>query len=320
MLSLVLIGFVVILIFVVVQFKDENPKVVVVLQELNTDHSKIVKSGIEKGFEDMDLDGKVVAPDSQYPASKQVTILKDILKEKPNALIVTPTELSACIPVLEEYKKRNIPVLMLNEGIEWQDQTTFIGTDHLQLGKLAGALLSSALQPGNQVVFIFNKQPNEVERVWIKEAKKAMDNSGIEVIEVHQEYDESGKVKSVMGNVLQTYPDIKGLFVTNEKTAIDALNVVEEQGLNISVIGTHGSMGMIHAVEEDVLGAIAAQNPYDMGYLSVEQALKVIQGEHVAKRIDSGISIITADNAQSVADFYAKKVFNEGSKTIKLLR
>jgi ribose transport system substrate-binding protein len=60
--------------------RDEKPKIVVVLQELNTVHSKIVKAGIEKGFEDFDLDGEVIAPDSKYPASKQVTMLKDVLK------------------------------------------------------------------------------------------------------------------------------------------------------------------------------------------------------------------------------------------------
>jgi ribose transport system substrate-binding protein len=40
-----------------------------------------------------------------------------------------------------------------------------------------------------------------------------------------------------------------------------------------------------------------------MGYLSVENALKAINGETVETRIDSGIDIITKDNAKEKLDF-----------------
>lgn len=115
---------------------DAKSKVVVVLQELNTDYSKTVKAGIEKGFADFDIDGKVIAPDSQYSASKQIAMLKDVLEQNPDALIVTPIEPSTTIPVFNEYQKRSIPVLMLNKDARWKDQTTLIGTDHLRLEKL----------------------------------------------------------------------------------------------------------------------------------------------------------------------------------------
>ncbi|GAA3313279.1 hypothetical protein GCM10020331_003050 [Ectobacillus funiculus] len=44
-------------------------------------------------------------------------------------------------------------------------------------------------------------------------------------------------------------------------------------------------MKMVKSVEDGTLSATIAQNPYDMGYLSVEKkALKAIKGEPVAKR------------------------------------
>lgn len=313
--SLVMLGFVVIStgIAIIFNYKDEKPKIVAVLPELSTDHSKIVKAGLEKGFADLDIDGKVIAPDTQNPASKQMTILKDILKQKPDALIVTPTDSSATIHLFQEYKKRNIPVLLLNQDTEWEDQTAFIGTDHLQLGKMTGQLLATSLQPGDQVVFMVKTQADLVEKDWIKAAKKEMANSGVEVI--RYEYDESSSIKSVTRNVLENNPDIKGIFVTNENTALDILKVLEEKRLNIPIVGTHNvSIGTIKAVEEERLSAIVNQNGYDMGYLSVVQASKVINGEPVDKRIDSGFIIITKYNAESVLDFYEDEVPMVGSK------
>ncbi|GAA3324746.1 hypothetical protein GCM10020331_053830 [Ectobacillus funiculus] len=41
---------------------------------------------------------------------------------------------------------------------------------------------------------------------------------------------------------------------------------------------------MMKAVEEGKLSATVAQNPYDIGYIGVEQALKAIKGETVVQK------------------------------------
>ncbi|GAA3318475.1 hypothetical protein GCM10020331_021420 [Ectobacillus funiculus] len=43
-----------------------------------------------------------------------------------------------------------------------------------------------------------------------------------------------------------------------------------------------------------------------MGYIGVEQALRAINGETVVTRIDSGVDIITTDNAKEKLDFSKK--------------
>lgn len=43
--------------------------------------------------------------------------------------------------------------------------------------------------------------------------------------------------------------------------------------------------------------------PYDMGYKGVEYALKVINGETIDKRIDSGVDLITKENAEEKLEF-----------------
>lgn len=307
---LVCMASITILIALTVKFlkKEDKPKIVVVLQELNTEHSKAIKAGIEKAFADFDIDGRVIAPDSQYPASKQVAMLKAVLEQKTDALIVTPTQPSVSIPVFKEYQKRNIPLLMLNKDAGWKDQTTFIGTDHLKLGKMAGEVLSSILKPGDQVAFIFDTQANLVTNDRIKGAKETLEDAGIEIVTEQQGYDKFGNVKSVMANILQTHPDIKGVFATNDIMALDALRVIEEKGLEIPVIGTEGIAGMLEAVVKGKLSVALAQNPYDMGYLSVGEALKAIKGEHVERRIDSGIDIVTIDNAEWRLSFVEENV------------
>jgi len=102
---------------------------------------------------------------------------------------------------------------------------------------------------------------------------------------------------------LQTYPAIKGVITADDVLALDALKILDKTGTKIPIVGADGITEMIKFVEEGKLSATLGQNPYDMGYLSVEQALRAIKGETVRKRIDTGVDIITQDNAKNKLDF-----------------
>lgn len=277
---------------------------VVVLKESNTQYWKTVEAGAEKAFDDFDIEGKVVAPESVYPVVNQINILKQVLKEKPEALIFAPSQPSMAIPVLKEYKKNHIPVLFVDSEADWDDQTAFIGTDNPMLGKQAGELLASMLQPGDEVVLIGGVDPVYTER--IEGAKGALEAVGIKVSEKQLGYDEAGKVKSVMESILQHNPEVKGVFAANDLMALDALKVIKDKDLKIPVVGADGIIDMVKNIKTGTLTSTIAQNPYDMGYVGVENALKAIKGTKVQKRIDSGVDIITKDNAGEKLDFLEK--------------
>lgn len=302
---LVGIIFLSILIGAIVKFpeRDNKPKVVVVLRTLNLEYWQIVRSGAEKAFRDLDLDGKVIAPDSELQIKEQITILENALGQNPNALIVAPTQPAAIIPVLKEYQKNNIPVLIVDTEIAWNGQTAFIGTDPYTLGKRSGELLASMLQPGDQVALISETLFASHESVRMRSARETLQAAGVEIVTEQVVDSEREKIREAMGNVLKEFPDIKGVFAGNDEIALHSLEEIKEKGSRISVVGTDGISDIVEGIEVGSLDATVAQNPYDMGYLSVERALKAIKGEPGEKRIDSGVDLITQDNAKERLDF-----------------
>lgn len=50
----------------------------------------------------------------------------------------------------------------------------------------------------------------------IKGAKEVLKNVGIEIVIEQTGYEKSLNMKSVISNILQTYPNIKGVFATND--------------------------------------------------------------------------------------------------------
>ena len=283
-------------------FAAEKPTVAVVVKGTKSEYWAIMASGFKKGFQNFGVKGKIYAPDQSN--EDQLTILNRVLKEKPDALIFSPIDPAASIPVLKEFKKKHIPVLVVDTDVNWSGQTSFIGTDNPLLGEKAGELLSSLLQPGDKVALIGRESIDSVSKDRIEGAKKALHTVGIDTVAGNIQFEGyKGKTIPVFPQLLKNNPDIKGVFASEDTIALDVLKYLHGKGINIPVVGADGIIEMLRYNENGTLKGSVAQNPYDMGYISVENAVKVINGEKVEKRINSDVDIITAGNAKSKIKF-----------------
>ncbi|WHZ05724.1 substrate-binding domain-containing protein [Neobacillus sp. YX16] len=296
---------VMVLSFISVTFADKKPTVVVVLKKGNTEYWRIMKAGIEKGFKDFDIDGKVMVP-TDSTAQEQADLLMKAYKEKPDVIITAPVSLSVK-PTLETFT--DIPVLLVDTDLPIKNKTAYIGTNNLDLGKKAGAFLASQLQPGNKIAIIGGDLSFSVFKERIEGATISIRNAGIQIAYLKTGIQDDPKtIQSVITKLLRDQPDIKGVLTTHDTIALPAIKELEEQGLSIPVIGPDGLTEMLKFIADETIPGTMAQNPYDMGYLSVETAMKVIQGENVEPIVDSGVDIIIKENAEHRLNFYEKIV------------
>lgn len=283
-------------------FLDNRPNVVVVLKNSNLEYWEIVKAGAEKGFKDFGIDGKVIAPEKET-FEQQREILKNVLKEHPDVLIISPINTAELRPELEKFVEKDIPVLFIHTDDVWKHRKAYIGTNNMELGQKAGILMASQLQPGDQVALLGRTATDDNQR--LKAAKASLEDVGIKIVSeikglsIHNTND----IEKRMEKVLQEHPDLKGVVTSTDYIALPVLKVIQKHGLNIPVTGTDGITEMLRLVENGTLSSAVVQNPYDMGYLSAQTALKVTRGEQVNKNIDSGVDFITQENAKQRLDF-----------------
>ncbi|WP_445490766.1 sugar ABC transporter substrate-binding protein [Niallia sp. 03133] len=285
------------------EMNEKKPKIMVVLKETDTDYWSVMIAGLQKAFDHYGVNGIVLKTDKTRET--QLKFLKQVLKEKPDALIFSPVDPKAFIPILKEYKRNNIPVLLVDTNLEWKDKTSFIGTDNVTLGVKAGELLSSMAQPNDKILLLGWRSKDTVCSDRINGAKETLNNAGIHpIVEDQMAYGE--KIEVMVTKVLQTNPKLKGIFAADDITALKVMKVLQDKRLNIPVVGADGIKQMVQLIENGTLKSTIAQNPYDMGYISVENALKAINGEKVNKDMDSTVDIITSDNAESKLAFLEK--------------
>lgn len=300
----ILVISVIAIVFIYKQFEEEKPEVVVVVKNLDLDYWKFIKAGAEKGFEDLGMEGKVVAPETET-VEAQRDILRSVLKENPDVLIISPVYSSDSInSELEEFVKKDIPVLFIYADDTWAHKTAYIGTNNFSLGEKVGILLASQLQPGDKVALLGGKQPI-VEGERIRGAKDSLEAVKIEIVAEKKGLpDDNPKVvREEIEGILREHPDLKGVVASTDYIALPVLKLLQEKGIEMPVTGASGIPEMLKLVKEGTLPSAVAQNPYDMGYLSVQTALQATKGEKVNQNIDSGVDIITQGNAKERIDF-----------------
>lgn len=96
-------------------------------------------------------------------------------------------------------------------------------------------------------------------------------------------------------------PDLKVIFCTNQISTIGACRSVKEAGKSgqIAVIGFEASNEQIEFIKDGTLTGTVVQNLYNMGYLGIRYADKVLGGEDIPPNIDTGVCFVTKDNLEN---------------------
>lgn len=121
---------------------------------------------------------------------------------------------------------------------------------------------------------------------------------GIEILETQYCNSDQKLAQDKASAILLANPDLAGLYGTNDHCAVGAAAELESQNRqgDVTLIGFDSGSQQIDFIKRGVMAGAITQDPYEMGYLTVEVALKAINGESVDAEIDSGFHFYNAEN------------------------
>src|SRR5690625_95139 len=277
----------------------DSPQIAVVLKGSDAEYFKLAEAGAKQAFEDFEVEGKFLAASTQTQEQELINILEDLSTDDPDALVLMPST-GAVIPTLEKYAADDIPVLLIDTDLEWDHKLTYIGTDNYTAGQKAGEYLTSLVSEGDEVAIIEGVSGAAQNEARVGGAKDYLEEYGLEVVTVQAADFDRTKAVNIMENIITAHPDVKGVFTANDEMALGASQAVQTSGADVHVVDIDGtSDALVSIADGDVNGSVQ-QLPYEMAYLGVENAIKAINGEEVDEKIDSGIDLITVDNAEDI--------------------
>lgn len=290
--------------------RTENAKtinVVLVTKALDSEWWHRVKDGAEEAARaHPDVKLAVLAPEREVNIDQQVAILEDQITKGVSVIAVAPAGAAEVIPVLDKAKAAGIPVLIVDTDVDWPSKLSYIGADNRRAGELAGDYIVKILGGKGKVAVIRGILGVATHDDRLAGFRDAIARApGIECVAVQPANSERTLGMSVMENLLTTFPDLRAVFATNDQMALGAVEAIAAHNLagKVSVVGVDATTEGVHAVEAGHLVADVAMHPEALGRDSVEAAIKAARGQPVAKRIDTGETLVTKGNA---AQYLAK--------------
>jgi ribose transport system substrate-binding protein len=211
-------------------------------------------------------DVKLVISDAQQDNSKQVAQVETFIRQKPDVLIVAPNERAALTAVMGQAIEARIPVICLERDILQPNYTTYVHSDNVAIGRLAGQFIVDQLtkrygKPKGNVVAMRGLLAVEGEINRDRGAKEVLDRyPEIKVVADPVADWIQAKAKDRMTEVLRAQPKIDVVYGHNDPMAVGAYLAAKELGrekemIFVGVDGLGGDAGGIKKVMDDVLAA-----------------------------------------------------------------
>jgi ribose transport system substrate-binding protein len=281
--------------------KPKTIDIAFVTKALDSEWWQRVKSGAEQAARaDPGVKLSVLAPEREVNIDQQVSILENQITRRVSALAVAPAGASEVLPVLEHARAAGIPVLIVDTDINWPAKLSYIGADNQRAGRIAGEYIVGAIGGKGQVAVIrgiLGVATHEDRLAGFREA--IAKSPGILCIAVQPANSERALGMSVMENILTSHPDVRAVFATNDQMALGAVEAIAARNLTgkVAIVGVDATSEAVRAVQAGRLTADVAMHPELLGRSAVEAAIKAARGEPVAKRIDTGETLVTKENA-----------------------
>ena len=101
--------------------------------------------------------------------------------------------------------------------------------------------------------------------------------------------------------LLEKYPDVKGIFATNETVADLVVNVLDSMDKTtgedrIKVVSFDGGEDQMKLLEDGKIDGLIVQNPYGIGYATVVACARAVLGQGNEATVSTGYTWVTKDN------------------------
>ena len=265
------------------------------ISTLNNPFFVSLRDGAQQAADEAGVE--LIVSDAQNDAATQQDDVQNFVTQQVDAILVNPVDSEAVVPAVQAANQADIPVIALDRGASGGEIATLIASDNVEGGGLAGEELIELVGSGPvaQLEGIPGASPTRDRGQGFEEAINAQD--AVELVASQTANFDRAEGLNVTENILQSNPEIKGIFAQNDEMALGAVRALGNRaGTDVKIVGFDAVEDALKAIQDGKMNATVAQQPDRIGSLGVENAMKVIEGESVDENIPVPVKLVTEEN------------------------
>jgi simple sugar transport system substrate-binding protein len=270
--------------------ESKDPQFTVVVKIEGIPWFAALNKGIQAGGKDFNIDATMIGPAKADPA-QQVRMIEDLIAKKVDAIGLVPLDVNVTAPVLARAQAAGIPVIT-HEGPGQKNKTWNVDLiDSKELGIAQMKSLAAAMgEKGEYVVYVgtlttpLHNEWADAAIAYQKEHYPNMKMAG----DRYPYNDSTDEAFKVTLDVLQTYPDLKGILAEGANAPVGAGNAVRQANRSgdIVIVGTALPSQVQSLIKDGTIHEAFNWNPIDSGYAMVAVAHLVLTGAKITDGMD----------------------------------
>lgn len=248
----------------------------------------------------------------QSQFNKQISDVQQLIAQGAQALVIAPLNSDGWEPVLQQASAKHIPIITVDRKINataCKDYVTFIGSDFYQQGRRAADQMIKALGGKGKVAILLGASGNNVTTDRTNGFKDELKQKapGIQIT-----FEQTGeftreKGQQVTEQLIQSNPDVNGLYAENDEMALGAVTALKGAGKKagqIKIVSVDGTRNAVSQIPSGWISAVIESNPR-FGPLAFQTLRDFLNGQAIPdKVIISDREYDSSNAAQSVASAY----------------
>lgn len=283
------------------QPSGEKPKIAFIQGVIGDNFYISMECGVRAAADEFGAEVSVQGPQKWDPALQQ-PLLASVTATSPDAILIAPNDVTALQRPLEE-AAQNSKVVLVDTTVEDPSfAVSEISSDNLGGGAAAFAALQGLIPDGGKVLVIDNQPGISTTDARVKGFEEAAaKDPKFEYVGVQFAKNQPAEAARILTATIAAHPDLKGVFATNIFSAEGAATGIQQAGAKgqVMVVGFDAGPAQVAALKDGTVQALIAQQPYDIGYQGIQQALAALKGEPTEKKIETGSTIVTMENLET---------------------
>ena len=249
---------------------------------------------------------------------QQIDQVNNLLVQQIGALIFISQDSTAATAGVRAANQAGVPVIAVDQRPESGEGelATFIATDSVKAARDLCTWMFEQMGGEGQIAILKGVLGSTAEQQRTQGCDEALaENPNIEVVSTQTANWDENEAYKAMQNVLTANPDLKAVFAESDAMSLGAAKAAQQAGVEgLISVGIDGFPTQLAAIEEGLTQATMAQIPYDMGYMAVQQAVQIMNGEGgdiPAEQYQDAV-LVTQENVGDVnpSDFYGPAADN----------
>jgi len=282
---------------------DKTEKIICIIKNMDTNNGfwYSIMEGANLAASEYEVELSIRGTEMEADYIKQNKLILEAIAEKPDAIVLAAADYKETTETAKLIVKNKIKLVFIDSEVNEKIADAVIATDNYKAGIRMGAVMKRLLSNGEEIGIISHVKGTSTAIDREEGIRMGLTDDKDKIVEIAYCESDYKKAEELTREMLKKHPNITVIAGLNQYASVGAGTVVKELGLEdtIKIIGFDNSKEQVKFLEEGIYEAIVIQKSFNMGYLGVESAIKLIRGEKVKSEIDSGSTLITKDNMYS---------------------